>query len=93
MRPDYDLLAFPGASKAVVDNPTVTDAIKLLHGMHSFETIHILDHVHCGAFGEVADEREAHSKMLQDAEKVLLHALPGVEVVSHLLGVKSEIAL
>jgi carbonic anhydrase len=89
----YDLMVVPGASKAIVDNPTTTENIKMLYGLHDFKEIHIMDHVQCGAFGKIDDEVDAHSKYVHLAEAKLKKVLPGVKVKSHLLGAKAEIEL
>lgn len=89
----YDLLVFPGASKAIADSKTVLANIKLLHDLHRFETIHIFDHIDCGAFGKVQDELKEHSRYLNSAKELLNSALPNVSVVPHLLGAKQEVRL
>ena len=89
----YDLLAFPGASKAIAENQLVVDNIVLLHSLHGFETIHIFDHVHCGAFGDVTDEDGAHKAMIKEAEAALNKTLPKVTVIGHLVGQKAAVKL
>ena len=89
----YDLLVFPGASKAIADHTLVLDNLTLLHSLHKFEVIHILDHVHCGAFGEVKDEVKDHADYLKKAEQALVSALPGVSVNHHLLAESGELDL
>ncbi|MBI2592021.1 hypothetical protein HYW36_00920 [Candidatus Saccharibacteria bacterium] len=89
----YDLLVMPGASKAVVDNSSVIEAIQLLYKLHHFNAIHIMDHIECGVFGAVENEIENHSKMLTLAAEKIKLELPQLEVVSHLLGEKAEIKL
>lgn len=89
----HDLVVAPGASKAVAYDEKVIENIKLLHSLHNFEDVHILDHVDCGAFGPVDDERRAHSKMLNAAEKKIKAALPDLKVTYHLLGKDGEIKL
>lgn len=89
----YDLLAVPGASKAIVDNPTIIKNIKMLHGLHNFNEIHVMDHVDCGAFGKISDETEVHSKYLHLAGKKINKALPSINVVPHILGEKQELSV
>jgi hypothetical protein len=89
----YDLMAVPGASKAIVDNPTIIGNIEMLHSLHAFTEVHIMDHIECGAFGKIDDEVESHSKYLHLAEKKINKALPSVRVVPHLLGVTQELKL
>lgn len=89
----YDLLVMPGACKAIAENQLVVDNIVMLHGLHHFSSIHIFDHVECGAFGSVDNEVIAHKKMIAKAEKALNKVLPDVKVVGHLVGQKAEISL
>lgn len=89
----YDLLVVPGASKAIVENPTVIENIKMLHGLHHFNEIHIMDHVECGAFGKVTDEVADHSKYIRLAENKIKKTLPKLKIKSHLLGAKQELQL
>jgi hypothetical protein len=89
----YDVLAVPGASKAIVDDSKTIDSITMLHGLHDFKAVYIMDHIECGAFGKIDDEVEAHSKYIHLAESKIKKALPDILVSSHLLGAKQEIAL
>lgn len=89
----YDLLVLPGPSKAIAERPEVIDDIKLLHSLHDFEIIHILDHIQCAAFGKVSDEIIDHSNMVMAAKKKLQAAIPGVDVKGHLLGEDKELEL
>ena len=82
----HDLLVIPGASKALVDNQTIVDYVKLLNKLHHFNEVHILDHIDCGAFGKVADELKAHSSALAKAESKLQKILPGLTIHTFLLG-------
>ena len=89
----FDLLVAPGASKAVVNDKNFIQKIKLLHRLHHFETVYILDHIECGAFGKIKDEIMSHSSMLNKAVKTIKKALPKLKVVTHLLGEKGELTL
>jgi carbonic anhydrase len=89
----YDLMAVPGASKAIVDDTNVIKNIQMLHQLHNFQEIHIMDHVECGAFGKIDDEVDSHSKYLHLAEQKIAKELPQVKVVPHLLGAKQELKL
>jgi carbonic anhydrase len=89
----YDLMVVPGASKAVVDDPNVIKNIKMLHGLHNFESVRIMDHVQCGAFGKIDDEVADHSKYIRLAEDKIKTALPDLKIESHLLGARQELAL
>jgi hypothetical protein len=89
----YDLMAVPGASKAIVDDPSVIKNIKLLHSLHGFTQVHIMDHVECGAFGKIDDEVDSHSKYLHLAVQQINKALPHVKVEPRLLGASKELKL
>lgn len=89
----YDLLVFPGASKPIVEDKSVVNNIVMLHGLHHFETIHIFDHVECGAFGAVEDEKQAHRQMMDEAKADLKKVLPEVKVIGHLVGETAEVKL
>jgi hypothetical protein len=89
----YDLMSVPGASKAIVDDPNVMNNIKMLHGLHNFTQVHIMDHIQCGAFGKIDDEVDSHSKYLHLALKKINKELPQIKVVPRLLGAKAEIEL
>ncbi len=87
----YDLMVVPGASKAIVDDASVIKNVKMLHGLHQFNEIHVMDHIECGAFGPVEDERKDHSACLGKAKAKIETELPGVRVISHLLGQEQEL--
>lgn len=89
----YDLMAVPGASKAVVNDAIVIKNIKMLYELHNFKEIHIMDHIQCGAFGKIKDEIEIHSKYLHLAQRKINKTLPSIKVVPHLLGEKKELII
>lgn len=88
----YDLMVLPGASKAAHDLRTIENIV-LLHGLHGFRQVHIMDHIDCGAFGKIDDEIDTHSKALNRAEKKIKTALPRIKVFKHLLGEHGELEL
>lgn len=89
----YDLLVFPGASKAIQSHPVVIENIKLLNEFHNFDEIHILNHVNCGAFGIVDDELKTHRESLEHAKKILDKELPGKNIKIHLVDENAELAI
>lgn len=89
----YDLLVFPGASKAIVSHQAVVDNIKLLHDFHNFDEIHIFNHVNCGAFGEVDDEIKTHLDSLKKAKETLNDVIPGKKIKVHLVDENAELKL
>jgi hypothetical protein len=84
-------MAVPGASKAIVEDANVIKNIKMLHGLHHFTEVHIMDHIECGAFGKIDDEVESHSKYLYLAQKKINKALPSLNVIPHILGEEKEL--
>lgn len=89
----HDLIVAPGASKAVVEDEKLVENVKLLESLHHFEKVHIMDHIQCGAFGEIEDELKAHASMLSLAAKKIKAQLPHLDIVHHLLGEKGELPL
>ena len=89
----HDLLVVPGASKAIVNDKNLIGHIKLLHDLHHFEKVHIMDHIECGAFGAIEDEIKSHAKTLKLAADKIKEALPQLEVAHHLLGESGELTL
>lgn len=89
----HDLLVVPGASKAVVDNPSTIEDIKTLFELHHFEEVRIFDHIDCGAFGKLTDEVATHSSYLSNASKKIKKELHGVKIIPHLLGETQEVKI
>lgn len=89
----YDLLVLPGASKPVAEDIKIVGTIKMLHGLHAFEEVHMMNHLDCGAFGDVDDELTAHFETLKKAEAAIVRILPNVLVYKHLLGESGELQL
>ena len=85
----YDLMVLPGASKAVLDNKMVLEGIKMLHGLHRFKSIYVLDHAECGAFGPLENELKAHKDAFKQASELLKIILPSVSLKGYLLGQSS----
>jgi hypothetical protein len=89
----YDLMAVPGESKAIVEDLSVIKNIKLLHSLHDFTQVHIMDHIECGAFGKIDDEVDSHSKYMHLAIQKINKTLPEVKVIPHLFGAREELKL
>jgi carbonic anhydrase len=92
----YDRIAYPGASKAVASRK-LNDAIIALRQLHSFNTIHVMDHTDCGGFGGLEAygydenaEAEAHFKSLKKATEAIGVILPKVIVIEHVIGLHGE---
>lgn len=92
-----DRITYPGPSMAIADQ-SLMPAIVKLEDLHSFTTIHVFDHIDCGAFGGLEEydwneyaEARAHFRMLRAARGVIHHTLPHITVVEHVVGVHEEI--
>jgi carbonic anhydrase len=82
----HDLVVMPGASKAIVDDQKIMlEKIKLLHDFHKFETVYLLDHIDCGAYGVLAEEHAAHAQHLKKASDLINSVLPEVKVEMYIL--------
>ena len=90
-----DLVSLAGASKAVLDEtsqPEVLKQIGLASKLHDIGTVHIVDHIDCGAYGgsgEFNGDRDAEFGMHQDqlgkAARVILNHFPGIKVETHII--------
>lgn len=86
----FDVLALPGASKAVADEGTCGAFLAALDTaitLHGIKRVMIIDHVDCGAyggsssFGSFEEEEEFHMEALRQAGEVIRDTHPSVEVV------------
>lgn len=73
---DYDLIAYPGASKSIY---LLFDAIAVSIRLHTPKKIMIIDHEDCGAFGD-DNSIETHQKSLSTASKLLNVKFPLIPV-------------
>ncbi|MBI2841785.1 MAG: hypothetical protein HYX78_00125 [Armatimonadetes bacterium] len=92
---DFDLLALPGASKAVLDEerrPVVFDALDICLRLHKVVRLIIIDHMDCGAYGgsaafQNADEEVVfHTDRLREAGKIIRDRYPFLQVVPMYMG-------
>jgi carbonic anhydrase len=98
---DYDEVALPGASLAVVTKQkphwvkTSQDVIAILKKLHHIKRVVFLDHRGCGAYNlilgkENLDTKEKetalHAKVLAEATKAVKKQFPDIEVYSLLMG-------
>ena len=87
-----DLVVLAGASKAVNDEDTresVLKQIDIAQRLHGIQTVHILDHIDCGAYGgsaSFADDKDGETTMhkteLEKATQVIKERFPDLEVKS-----------
>src|SRR2546429_4732711 len=95
---EADLVAMPGASKAVLEVPGVVANIGVLVGLHHVRNIVVVDHMDCGAYGgskkydwDHAAEVSMHGQKLSEAKKLLEEKFPEVQVSVYLLGAEGEL--
>jgi carbonic anhydrase len=96
---EADLVAMPGASKAVLEVDGIKRNIETLVGLHKIKKIVIVDHMDCSAYGgsEAFDwdptaEVGLHYQKLSEAKEELLKTFPTLEVGVFLLGIEGELA-
>jgi len=87
---DFDLIALPGGSKALVDEdsrPTVFAAIEQAIAVHKVKRLIIADHVDCKAHGgserftNSDEETTMHEQALRQAAEIVKSRFPELEVV------------
>lgn len=89
----YDLLARPGGVRQLVQplseagRETIYEEIALLHRLHGFERILLMNHMTCGAYADVWEsgrEADVHREHLLRAKEILLGRYPGMSVEPYL---------
>lgn len=89
----YDLLARPGGVRQLVQplseagRETIYEEIALLHRLHGFERILLMNHMTCGAYADVWDtgkEDEVHKEHLLRAKVILQERYPGLSIEPYL---------
>ncbi len=80
----FDSVALAGASKAI---HKVLDDIKIAVEKHDIKSIHIVDHVNCGAFGGKESVKD-HRVSLTRAKKLVSNQFPNLAVKLYLANVK-----
>lgn len=77
---DYDLIARPGAIRALVQprsaaaRDTLTEEVRLLWNVHKFPRVLMVNHTSCRAYDDIAtpqNERELHEQHLRAAKVVI----------------------
>lgn len=95
---NYDLIARPGAARMLVAPRSEAagisgwEEVTLLHSLHRFPRVVLVNHVSCRAYDDIADpsnERDVHSAHLRQAIVALEAALP-VAVEAHLITFAEE---
>ncbi len=89
-----DLAAMAGASKAILDHdsrPVLLNQIKIARDLHDINTVHLMDHVDCGAYGgsgqhiDKLAELTMHRRELAAAATVIEQAFPTLAVKSYVV--------
>lgn len=84
-----DLVAIAGVSKAILDEasrPVVLNQLAIAQRLHGMTTVHLLDHIDCGAYGgskeheDKAAEVAMHKEKLEQAAEVVRQELPELTV-------------
>jgi carbonic anhydrase len=93
-----DLVAMPGASKAVLEEPAAVKSIRTLVDLHHAKKIVVVDHMDCGAYGgskrfdwDHAAEVSLHGQKLADAKQDLKKHFPILDIEIYLLGAEGEL--
>jgi carbonic anhydrase len=91
-----DRLSIGGASKAVADG-IFTPSLQIASKKHYAKNVYLFDHTDCGGFGglEAFDndelkEAKAHFESIDRAHEVFQKVLPGLVVVSYVLGLDGK---
>jgi hypothetical protein len=91
---DYDLIARPGAIRALVApkspplRDTLIDEIALLWGVHHFPRVLMVNHISCRAYDDLATDQnqvELHSAHLLQARGVIEQRFAGVKAEPYLV--------
>lgn len=89
-----DLIAVAGASKALLEDASkdyVLHLIDIAVKLHGVTTIHIIDHIDCGAYGGSKEhnnpeaETTFHAGKCEAASEVILKAFPTMSVERHIM--------
>lgn len=90
-----DLVGAAGASKAILDPVSrefLMNMIKIGRDLHGVKTVHVIDHIDCGAYGgskQHADEpaeTDFHAAQLKEAAKLVAEKFPSLVVNTYLMG-------
>jgi len=98
---DYDEIALPGASLALVEGAyphwgkTITEVVNVLKKIHHIKRVVFLDHRDCGAYkffkgkDAVANkevETKAHKEVFKEARKYMKNNFPELDIYTLLIG-------
>ena len=89
-----DLVAVAGAAKTLLDPASeqyILGLIKIAEDLHGVTTVHILNHVDCGAYGGSklhageAQEKQFHANQCALATQVIAQQFPGLTVKHYIV--------
>lgn len=90
-----DLVVLAGASQATLSEDTqgaIMKQIDLAMQLHSIKTVHIVDHIDCGAYGGSAKfdgdkdaEIAMHKQELEKAKQAIMARFPSLHVETHII--------
>ena len=89
----YDLIARPGGVRQIVHptseaaRQTMDEEIRLLHGLHGFGRVLLMNHMNCGGYQDLTtpDREEAlHREHLAAARAILEVRFPELEIETYL---------
>jgi carbonic anhydrase len=89
-----DLVSVAGASKAPISQEShdyILEQIKIGQDLHGVTTIHVLDHVDCGAYGgskmheDQKHEESFHQHQCELAQTAIKEAFPDMTIKSYLV--------
>ena len=98
-----DLVALAGASKSLFDESSqkiVLNQIRIAKELHGISTVHIMDHIDCGAYGgskdfnQKDDEIAMHNEKLKEAAQIIRDHFPDLRIELYIMdfGVVSKLA-
>lgn len=89
----YDLVARPGGVRQIVlptseaARVTMEEEIALLHKLHEFDRILLMNHMNCGMYQDLATpqiEESVHREHLAQARELLSKRFPGLSIETYL---------
>lgn len=90
-----DQIAMAGATKAILEETSrdsALDYIGIAINLHHVRTLHIIDHIDCGAyggsakFGDIDEETTFHLDQIHAAKKIVQERFANLEIVGHIIG-------
>ena len=98
LKGEADLVSLAGASKSLIDpksQEVVLTQLQIANDLHHIKTVHILDHMDCGAYGGSAkfksqeEETAMHEEKLREAAGIIKDKFPQLETKLYIVGFDS----